>query len=81
VDNEFRNQKVASFIDVDERIETDNVFQDFQIVRQFCRPFPPCLPPFMAASLMSGGMAVEVHETALVVELGQQTAEYGGLLR
>jgi hypothetical protein len=35
----------------------------------------------MAASLISGGMAVEVHETALVIELGQQTAEYGGLLR
>jgi hypothetical protein len=26
-------------------------------------------------------MAVEMHETAPVVELRQQTAEYGGLLR
>jgi hypothetical protein len=38
----------------------------------------PHVYPLHGSFLDEWGMAVEVHETALVVELGEQTAEYGG---
>jgi hypothetical protein len=69
VDDQFQGSKSCILHRCRLTNETDNVFQDLQLVRQFCRHFFPCLSPLHGSFLDQWGMAVELHETAPVVEL------------